>query len=230
MVIKKMSLIVVFAAASGMQPAQAHTAFVISAQDAPVANTNYMATLSVGHGCSEVLTDGATIHHDTEKLIVEVPSEIITIRPLDAPWGAVEVVTNDSGQITQLIWTRTHAVHAEDRHLYQASFRLKLPNTPFTAVNFPVHQVCTDSNAAEITTSWIGVDVPKINIQPAHMAGWNKYTAQADIDFVTIQTFFKDALIVWSGSAAYSSNPVTDGLISNKLTTIPAAAEYWVKY
>jgi hypothetical protein len=72
--------------------------------------------------------------------------------------------------------------------------------------------------------------VPKLRILPARAPGWNKYTAQSVIDAAMLSSYFGDAEVVWSSNAAYSANPVTDSMITNKLTEIPQGAEYWVKY
>ncbi|MGD8863022.1 MAG: hypothetical protein PVI30_23615 [Myxococcales bacterium] len=47
--------------------------------------------------------------------------------------------------------------------------------------------------------------------------------------------YFADAQIVWSGDAAYSSNPATADMIDAEdgvsvLESIEAGAEIWVKY
>ena len=99
-----------------------------------------------------------------------------------------------------------------------------------TTLSFPSRQICHNADTQEIVTPWEGAEAPTLKLLPARTPGWNKYTAQADIDEATIIGFFSNAYIVWSGGAAYSANPVTAGLISNPLTTIPAGAEFWVKY
>lgn len=227
MKIQTTTLALALSALLGAVPlAHAHTAFVDS--DA-VAGKSFFATLNIGHGCE----DQAGIKYDTERLEVEIPasvSELNSIRPMDAPWAAASVVKDANGNITKLVWTKTDAVHSEDSQLYRVSFTAKLPNTPMTSLAFPAIQYCTDSGSNEITAEWIGAESPTLRLSEAHKSGWNKYTAQIDIDEATIKAFFANALIVWSGGTAYSSNPVTDSLITNKLTTISTGSEFWVKY
>jgi len=227
MKIKPISIFALIATTiTAIETAQAHTSFVNTPQQPPVANSYYFATLNLGHGCSDPVS-GA--HLDTKVLTVDIPTGITSIRPMDASWGSASVVKDSAGNITQLIWTRNMAPQSEDSHLYRASFQVKLPNSPLSALQFPSHQTC-DANGVEITSDWIDAQAPTLRLQQSRMAGWNRYTAQVAIDQATLAAFFNDALIVWSGNAAYSANPVTDQLISNALTVIPAGAEYWVKY
>ena len=149
---------------------------------------------------------------------------------MDAPWAAASVVKNTENKITRLVWTKTDTVHAEDSQLYRASFTAKLPNTPLATLAFPTTQYCKDASGNEIKIEWIDAEAPSLKLMEAHKPGWNKYTAQNDIDEATIKSFFADAYIVWSGDAAYSANPVTDELISNKLQSISSGSEFWVKY
>ena len=192
-----------------------------------MAGASFLATAKIGHGCEDALTG---TKYDTERLEIEMPAGVTSIRPLDAPWAAASVVKDDLGTITKLVWTKTDMVHSEDSQLYLASFTVKLPNTPMTTLAFPAIQYCHDGSGNEISLEWIAAEAPTLKLLEAHKPGWNKYTAQTDIDTATIQGFFTDATIVWSGGSAYSANPVTDSLITNKLTTIPTGSEFWVKY
>lgn len=205
------------------QGVQAHTSFVINATSNAFAGKSYAATLNAGHGCE----DANGVKYDTERLEVEIPAEVTSVRPMDAAWGTASVEKNDSGAVTKLIWTRTTTAHAEDSHLYRVQFSAKLPNTPMTTLAFRAVQFC---NNGTVETAWEGLEAPTLKLLPTRTPGWNKYTAQADIDETTIKAFFADAYIVWSGNAAYSANAVTAGLITNVLTLIPAGAEFWVKY
>lgn len=47
---------------------------------------------------------------------------------------------------------------------------------------------------------------PALVVMPARVPGWNKYPAPVALTDLGI---FKDALIVWSGAAAYSAKPAT---------------------
>lgn len=205
--------------------AQAHTGFVVNSASVPFANKTYFATMNASHGCEDAVTG---VHYDTEVLEIDVPDSVTSVRPLDATWGDAEVVTDPvSGAVTMLRWTRTNAAHDTDTYLYRASFSVRLPNASFTSIAFPTRQIC---NGGTLTTPWEGAESPTLNLVPARSPGWNKFTAQADIDAAGLNTFFSDALIVWYNNAAFSANAVTASLITNALTTIPAGSEFWVKY
>ena len=211
-----------------IQTAHAHTAFVITNSSNAFAGKSYFATMNLGHGCEDAVTG---FKYDTEKLEVDIPVGVTSVRPMDAAWATATVVKDADGvNVTQIIWTRTSAPLAEDTQLYRVSFTAKLPDAPMTTLEFPARQYCHNADAQEIVTPWEGPEAPTLKLLPAHTPGWNKYTAQADIDEATIKAFFSDAYIVWSGDAAYSANPVTAGLISKPLTTIPIGTEFWVKY
>lgn len=204
--------------------AQAHTAFVVNASSNAFAGKSYFATLNAGHGCE----DAAGALYDTEKVTVEIPAGVTKVRPMDATWGPAKVEEKDAnGNVTKISWTRTAAAHSADEVLYRVSFTATLPNAPMTTLEFRTVQSC---NNGQVETAWEGAEVPTLKLLPARVQGWNKYTAQSVIDFATMKSFFADAQIVWSASAAYSPNPDIDGLITNHLSSIAAGAEYWVKY
>lgn len=206
-----------------LQGAEAHTSFVITATSNAFAGKSYTATLNLSHGCE----DSGGVKYDTERLEVEIPADVTSVRPMDAAWATAAVEKDGTGAVTKLIWTRTTTAHAEDSHLYRVQFLGKLPNAPLTTLAFRAVQYCNNST---LETAWEGAEAPTLKLLPTRAPGWNKYTAQADMDEAAIKAFFADAYIVWSGDAAYSANPVTAGLISTPLTTIPTGAEFWVKY
>ena len=210
-----------------LQVAHAHTAFVVTSTSNAFAGKSYFATINLGHGCEDELTG---VKFDTEKLEVDIPAGVTSVRPMDAPWGSASVETDVDGNVTKITWTKTGAALPADSQLYRVNFSAKLPDAAMTTLAFPARQYCHDDSAVEIMTPWEGAESPTLKLLPARSPGWNKYTAQAEIDEATIKAFFADAYIVWSGGAAYSSNPVTADLISNTLTTIPMGAEFWVKY
>lgn len=199
--------------------AHAHVSFVASNA---YADTTYLATATVPHGC----TDLAGTDYDTLRIEIEIPAGMTDVRPADAVFGPVTIETDTNGAVTRLIWTKTAAALAGDTHLYQVSFRGRLPNMPLATLAFATTQIC----AGNTMKSWAGVDAPVLRVLPKRTPGWNKYTAQADVNEATIKAFFGDAQIVWSNGMAYSANPVTAGLIANPLTGIPAGMDYWVKY
>lgn len=209
------------------QAVQAHTAFTITPSSNAFAGKSYFATMNLGHGCEDTLTG---TKFDTEILEIDIPAGLTSIRPVDAAWADASAVTDVDGNITQLKWTRTSTPHTGDTQLYRVNFTVKLPDLPMTTLAFPARQICHNENGDELITPWEGLESPTLKLLPARALGWNKYTAQADIDEATIKAFFSDAYIVWSASAAYSANPVTAGLITNILTSIPSGSDFWVKY
>jgi len=203
-----------------VQTGHAHVSFVDSNA---IAGKSYIATANIPHGCSDINGN----HYDTIKIEISIPPEFTGVRPADSAFGPATIETDlVTGAVTKLTWTKTAAELPDDTHFIQVTFRGTLPNAPLTTLELDTTQTC----AGGTTKTWSGVDVPKIKVLPARARGWNKYTAQANIDAATLGTYFSDAEIVWYGAAAYSANPITNGLITNKLTDIPLGGEFWVKY
>lgn len=199
--------------------AHAHVSFV--ANNA-YAGKSYIATAVIPHGCEDL----SAIKYDTLQIAISIPPGFTGVRPADSAFGPATVEKDADGNVTRLIWTKAAAALAEDTHFIQVSFRGTLPNAPLTALELETTQTCVGGTSR----TWSGVDVPKLRILPSRAPGWNKYTAQSLIDTSMLSSYFSDAVIVWSNNAAYSANPVTDSLITNKLSEIPQGAEYWVKY
>lgn len=204
------------------QAAQAHISFT----NATVyANKSFVVTANIPHGCE----DQSLVKHDTIRVEMTLPAAITNARPADAAWGAASVTTNGGGN-TVLVWEKTTApTLAQDTNFYQVTFRATAPNTPLVALELDTTQFC-EGGTQTVWAASAGLEAPVLNVLPARVPGWNKYTAQADIDLATITAFFGDALIVWSNNAAYSANPNTAALITTPLTAIPAGQDYWVKY
>lgn len=198
------------------QAALAHVDFVDGTAEA---GRSFVATANINHGCED-----ESGNYDTYRVEIELPAGI-SARPVNSPVGAASV--DDSGDPVKLIWQRDSSdVGASDTLFYQVSFRFSVPNTPLESLEFRTTQLCADSTQLV----WEGAEVPTIAIVPAHVPGWNKYTAQADISLDEIEATFGDAQIVWASNQAYSPNPVIADLIQNALTVITAGTEYWVKY
>lgn len=211
---------------SVMSSAHAHVAFnADNAYGMTTAFTGktYYATMNLGHGCEDL--EGTL--YDTLKIEVSVPAGISSVRPIDAPFGAATVEKDSNGNVTKMIWTKTATGAANDDFLYQVKFKGSLKDVAaLSTLEFPTTQTCT----GDTTISWEGAEVPKLLVLPTRKPGWNKYTAQADISLDTVKAFFADANIVWANKKAYSANPATDALITQKLESISAGTEYWVKY
>jgi uncharacterized protein YcnI len=217
---KTLSTLIAAGVLLGVVPAaQAHVSFV---NNRVPAGASFIATANIPHGCSG--SDGVT--HDTYQVMIELPGGI-KARPMHSPVGRASV--DSSGDITKLVWERDPSdVNASDNLFYQVTFRFSVPvGTELTKLQFKTTQLC-DGNTQAV---WEGAEVPTLYVVPAHTAGWNKFTAQADIPASDFAAFFGDAQIVWYNDQAYSANPTVSALITNPLTTaIPQGATYWVKY
>jgi len=215
-----------------VSPASAH----VSVSSPGFANQTQVLTFGVGHGC-----EGA----DTTRIEVRIPSDVTSVSALPSFWGEAELVTNDAGLVTSVVWKKDKA-RANADHYYQFAIRVKLPDAPFTTLYFPTKQSCKLSNGEEKVTDWAALPgeskqdssgeedspAPAVQILPVRTPGWNKFKVAKDVTDLKI---FNDAEIVWSGDAAYSGNPATAELIKaesgvTELKEIKAGAEIWVKY
>jgi len=199
------------------------------------ANQSQVLSFGVGHGC-----EGA----DTVRVEVQIPKEVTSVRGVPAVFGDAKLVTNDAGLVTSVVWSKDKARPADDAY-YTLQIRVKVPDAPFTKVYFPAKQTCRSADGTESVVDWAALPgdeapaggeestpAPGLKIVPARVAGWNKLTVK---EAVSDLSFFDDAQIVWSGDAAYSSNPATKDLIKSEsgvteLTAIKANSEIWVKY
>jgi periplasmic copper chaperone A len=207
----------------------------------PYAGGGFDADLTVSHGC-----DGA----DTSRMRVRIPAGVTGVKPVDSVFGKAELEKDAAGNVTAVTWTRAAAdVRAVDTHYFHLGLRMRLPSKPFTTLSFPTTQTCRAADGTETTVEWSGTDggghshdpdagtstvnpAPSLYLLPTRLPGWNQYTVEEHVHDLTV---FKDALIVWSESRAYSFNPVTQALIdkepgTQKLTEIHPGTVIWVKY
>ena len=173
------------------------------------ANKTQIVTFGVGHGC-----EGS----DTRKVRVEIPESVTTVRALNSDLGAATVETNSTGAVTAVVWEKLASQLLDaDTNYYTLSVRIRIPDAPFTALYFPAYQTC-GTGAEELEVAWAepvpeeqvpeGKEAaPALQILPARVPGWNKFKVPRDIS--DLSSYFSDALIVWRGEAAYSSNPLT---------------------
>jgi len=210
-------------------PAFAH----VSMTQVGYANQNQIVTFSVGHGCEG---------KDTVRVEVSLPETVTSARVLaSASWNDPQLVTNDAGVPTKVIWEKSTARETDDGY-YQLNLRIKVPDASFTTLYFPAIQTCRGSDGVEAKTEWVELPTegqpegeypaPALTILPAHGKGWNKFTTPNQLTDLTV---FDDAEIVWVGDAAYSSNSTTAEQIAAEsgvtvLSEIPAGSEIWVKY
>ncbi len=201
------------------------------------ANTNQEITFTVGHGC-----EGS----DTQAVRLSLPAGVSSVRPLTSDFGHATVETDVAGAPVAVTWTkRDEDVQASDVYYYRLTVRMRVPNAPFTTVYFPTRQTCRTADGGSLFTDWIATTpqnpdagmtdepAPALKVLPARRPGWNRYTIPADMPDLSV--YFGDALIVWRGSAAYSSNPNTAAVIPTTsgvtaLTSLSANDEVWVKY
>jgi uncharacterized protein YcnI len=212
--------------------AQAH--ITIISGNAPSATTQDVV-FDVGHGCS-----GA----DTYSVTIAVPAAATGARPMLSEFGPATVV-KDASNVTHITWTKTADANAGDTNNYKLVVRVKTPDAPFTTLFFYAQQVCkvpgmTPMDPVEWVDTPASTDggalahpAPTLVIVPPHSPGWNKYTLAADVPDPSL--FFKDASIVWKGSAAYSSNATTAKQISattgvTALTSLKSGDAISVKY
>jgi len=224
----------VLAAFAGV--AEAH----VSISSGPAAaNKSQIITFAVGHGCE----DAAAKHLDTVKVRVTIPAGVTSIRALFSDFGKPTLVKSGT-TVTHVEWTKPVADLLDgDDSYYELKIRARVPDAPFTKLEFDVQQTCEDSTThAQVVVDWnapegstTGEPAPYLTVVPARSTGWNKFTVPRPLTQEEIPTYLGDALIVWRGTAAYSSNASTAALITSTpgvtaLDGLQANDEIWVKY
>ena len=213
-------------------PALAHAHVSISSGPA-FANTSQKISFGVGHGCEGF---------DTYSIRVEIPAGVSSVRPISSVFGKAQLEKDDAGTVTAVIWQRQSVddVLPEDLEYYELTIRARVADQPFTTLYFPTYQICRAPDGSMPSTDWVAMTeggdaepAPALTVVPARQPGWNKLTTPAAVTDLAV--FFKDAQIVWKGSAAYSSNAATVELIKGtegvtELTKLAAGDEIWVKY
>lgn len=205
-------------------------AHVSIASGPAAANKSQKITFGVGHGC-----EGA----DTVKVRVEIPAALTGVRALRSDFGKATVERDAADVITAITWDKPLAeLLDEDYGYYEITIRGRTPDAAFTKLVFAVTQTCRTAAGVETVVHWDGTEneAPTLVIAPAHQAGWNRYTLATAVTEEDLPAYLGDALIVWRGTAAYTSNPNT--LAQIQATTgvsvltggLAAADEIWVKY
>ena len=230
--------------------AGAHVSIV---SDAGRAGATQVVEFGVGHGC-----DGS----DTYAVTIEIPAGVTSVRPMYGGLGNPSVAVDEHGHVTAISWQKDDAdVLDADSAYYVLAARMKLPDAPFTQLHFPAVQTCraadgTISTAActevggghghgggghgghatSVAQAQSGGEVgpaPELTILPPRLPGWNRYVASDHMHDLTL--FFRDAIIVWKGSLAYSYNPTTAAQIEATQGVLPLSEihpdeEFWVRY
>jgi uncharacterized protein YcnI len=217
--------------------AEAHVA--ISSGPA-FANKSQIIKFSIGHGC----TDANSKKLDTVKVRIDIPAGVTSVRALFSDFGRPTLVKNGS-TVTAVEWTKPTAdlLDGDDAY-YELEIRAKVPDAPFSKLKFVVHQTCEDSTThAQMVVDWdadegatTGEPAPHLTVVPPRSQGWNTLIVPRALTQDEIPTYLGDALIVWKGTAAYSSNPNTAMLIATTpgVSTLTGGLqpndEIWVKY
>lgn len=229
---KSLSFLAIAGVLAASASAQAHVGTV---SPTTIAGKTVLVELSVGHGC-----EGS----DTYAITVDIPKGMTSVRPMGSDFGKTSLTYDavDPALVTTVTWQKDAAdALPKDTNYYKLAFRAKVPATPFTSIYYKIHQVCRAADATLLYAEWValpgemGDPAGTQAILPDRLPGWNKYTVPADIPDLSL--FFKDALIVWRGSDAYSFNDATVDLIKTTQGATLLAAdgvkandEIWVRY
>jgi hypothetical protein len=219
--------------------AQAHVG--ISSGPA-VANSTSEIVFAVGHGCAGM---------DTLSIKIDIPASVTAVRAGTSNLGRATFERNAALAITAVKFEKPEAeLIAGDDNYYKVSLRIKVPNTPFAPLYFPVHQTCKAPNSSTTTVvDWVSTTPNEghgdggpamepaavLMIVPDWKPGWNKFTVPSAIANSELGSFFAGAQVVWKGAAAYSANPSTVAQIKatagvTELTALAAGDEVWVKF
>ena len=214
----------------------AAVAHVAASGGPAVANKSQKLTFEVGHGCN-----GA----DTKAIRIDIPAGVTGVRALSSDFGKPTMIRDASNAIIAVEWKKAEAdVQAEDIGFYELTIRARVPDVPFTRLQFNVRQTCPGADGKDVVVDWNagpgagGEPAPLVTVVPSKTSGWNKIIVPAGVTIAEAElaTFFGDAQIVWRGTAAYSSNANTMAMITatpgvTALTgAIQASDELWVKY
>src|SRR6476659_810865 len=91
-------------------------------------NTTQEITFGVGHGCAGT---------DTYRVRIEIPTDVLSVRPLRSDFGKVSIEKDTAGTITAVSWQKADADALDaDLAYYKLVVRLKVPNKPFTTYFF----------------------------------------------------------------------------------------------
>lgn len=205
-----------------------------------VAGRNFVATFTIPHGCSAEV-DGVTTHSDTEVITIALPSDVTSFRPMHGGVFGEPSIEVRNGQ-NVVVYTRTANARATDDLYYEISIRMNAfssaseTETLIRQLSFTARQDCFDGGARD----WAGTDAPTLRVFPRRAPGWNQYTLPAGhYEVSDINRWFGDALILWSGTRAWSPNAETRALIVDDPAAEPisslhsedgALATVWVRY
>lgn len=230
---KKTSFALLGAALLASASAAAH----VSISSGPaVARSSNEVTFTVGHGCERA--GGGT--GDTTKVVIDIPAGVTNVRLVPPPPPFSGVITSTAGATTVTFSKGAVDALPEDTNFYKFAIRVTAPDAPFTTIYFPSHQLCEGANGGE-PGEWTvspssdagSGNAPSLVVMPSRQPGWNRYTVPVAV--TDVATIFKDAQIVWKGTAAYSPNAVTAAQLEaepgvTRLAALAANDEIWAKY
>jgi uncharacterized protein YcnI len=213
------------------------------ASGSAIANTSQKITFAVAHGCTD--TAGAKL--DTISVKIDIPAGVTSVRAMTSDFGKPAATVDGSNNVTSLTWTKPsgdlQTGAPSDFQWYEITLRARIPNTPFTKIQFVVTQTCQDGVGAQTVVVWdqpegsmTGSPSPLLKVVPPHRTGWNKVMMTTMIADTDLPTYFGDAQIVWRGNAAYSPSADVTALIgmtpgvSVLSGLIMPGDELWVKY
>ena len=220
---------------AGLCAASVAHAHVSIASGPAAAAKSQKITFGVGHGC-----DGA----DTLAVRVEIPAGISSVRAFTSDFGKPSFERSGTS-VTAVTWTKPLAdLQDGDNQYYELTIRARIADVPFSKIYFRVRQTCRTAAGVETVVDWsalpgeTGNEAPALIVVPTRQAGWNKFTIPAGVTVADadLPTYLGDAVIVWRGTAAYSSNPATVAQIGattgvTALTGgLAAGQEIWVRY
>jgi periplasmic copper chaperone A len=213
--------------------AEAHVSIV----SGPAASSkSQKITFGVGHGCGAL---------DTTKIRVEIPAGISGVRPLASDFGK-PIVEKTGNNVIAVTWEKPEGNRqTDDVEYHELTLRARVDAKPFSVVYFRVIQTCTPAVGDDVVVDWIattpgaeGEPAAELLVTPARTPGWNKYTLDATTTVAgnELAKYLGDALIVWRGNAAYSSNANTAAMIATTPGVTALTGDLrpndvlWVKY
>ena len=203
----------------------------IDSGSAQANKSGQLVTIAVSHGCSG---------KDTVKIEVAIPTGISSVRGLYSPFGAPKVTKDANNNVTSVTWEKA-TYEIGDNTYPEFTLRLKVADVPFTSIMFNVTQTCRDATGDTVVV-WdkpddtTGNAAPRLNVVPARLPGWNKFTLTTAVAEADVPTYLGDAQIVWRGTSAYSPNAVVAAMIAMTPGVsvlsggLAAGEEIWVKY
>jgi len=228
---RKHGILVLFVLVSATRVADAHVSI---ASGPAFANKSQKITFGIGHGC-----DG----DDTLKIKVTIPAGISSVRALRSDFGMPVITRDVDNNVTSVEWQKPDAELLDnDEAYYEMTIRARVADAPFTKIYFAVEQTCQSDTGTQTVVNWsalpgeTGEPAPSLLVVPQRQPGWNSYTLPAAMLEADVGVFLGDAVIVWKGAAAYSSNPATAAMIAattgvTALTgDLASGDQLWVKY